>query len=474
MADQYPSVLVAMFAIGIGVSFLAADPRSPTSRALSASVILVGVVIFTYVAGHLGLLTFDPLFWIRAHGIAEAAGLVAGFEWILRIGKTTCGPCGRFGERLTRAAQGLAVLYGVFGVAAPEARAATIDAPEWHSGFFSMPEYWLFAIPFWGAFLLPNVRLFELLRSDLDESERVRLVAFMISVPFFVLGLIVPTKWGPIAIAIGEILFLAGAVRYHVLQGQRGQFLARFLSPQVAELVREQGLSRTLEQNRLQLSVVACDLRGFTAFSETSAPEEVMQLLGEYYSLLGKVVTKYGGTIKDLAGDGMLALVGAPLAVPDHAERSLRLASELRRELTQMVDHWRSLGRDLGFGIGVASGFVTVGAISGAGRFEYAAVGPAVNLAARLCDRAETGTILVDQRTVGLVGDDVAEGVLQRLDAIELKGVARPVTVYAVVGDFTGSAGSGTASNERTSTGSSAGGDHSGGNAARGSVLVPS
>ena len=472
MAEQYPAILVALFAIGIGFSFLAADHRSPTSRALSASVILVGVVIFTYVGEHLGFLVSAEN-WTRLHAVFETAALVTGFEWILRIGKTTCGPCGRFGERLTRTAQGLAVLYGVFGVVLPAARATTIDA-GWHPGLFSMPEYWLFAIPFWGAFLLPNVRLVELLRSDLDESERVRLVAFMIAVPFLVLGLVVPPKWGPITTAIGEILFLAGAVRYHVLQGQRGQFLARFLSPQVAELVREQGLSRTLEQNRLQLSVVACDLRGFTAFSETSAPEEVMELLGEYYSLLGKVVTKYGGTIKDLAGDGMLALVGAPLAVPDHAERSLRLASELRRELTRMVDHWRSLGRDLGFGIGVASGFVTVGAISGAGRFEYAAVGPAVNLAARLCDRAEAGTILVDQRTVGLVGDDVAQGVLERLDAVELKGVARPVMVYAVVGDFDGSAGSGIASNERTSTGSSVGGDQSGGNAARGSVLVPS
>lgn len=430
MGAEYPAILVALFAIGIGISFLAADPESPTSRALAASWVMLGAAIATYVGQNLGFAPDWPRLWPRLHAVTETVALVAGFEWLRRLGRTaeSC----RTG--LLRLAQACALGFGAAGLLFPDARASTIDR-GWDLSLLARPEYYLFAVPFWASFGFSSFRAVEMLRSDLDESERVRLLAFMAATPLLVAGLIVPAEWGPLTTALGEILFLSGAIRYFVLQGQRGQFLARFLSPQVAELVREQGLSRTLHQKRVQLSVVACDLRGFTPFSETAAPEDVMQLLGEYYEVLGHVVTRLGGTIKDLAGDGMLALVGAPLPMVDHAERAVALATELGAELTRVLGRWRALGLDLGFGIGVASGFVTVGAISGAGRFEYVAVGPAVNLAARLCDRAEAGRILVDQRTIGLlpIGADTSR--FARRDGLELKGLSRPVTAHEALAD---------------------------------------
>ncbi len=236
----------------------------------------------------------------------------------------------------------------------------------------------------------------------------------------------------PVTTAIGEIIFLGGAVRYHVLQGQRGQFLARFLSPQVARLVRQRGLVNATQQTRVQLSVVACDLRGFTAFSETAAPEEVMQLLQQYYEVIGAAVTEGGGTIKDLAGDGILTLVGAPIPYADHAQRAVAMALEMRDRGRQVLSHWQKLGLDLGLGLGIASGYVTVGAIGGERRLEYAAVGPPVNLAARLCALAESGQILADQRTAGLIGDNGAAHRFEKLDSVTLKGFTRPVMVFAV------------------------------------------
>jgi class 3 adenylate cyclase len=281
--------------------------------------------------------------------------------------------------------------------------------------------------------ILAAVRVVQFLRLELDHSEKVRLTAFAVAAPFFAALLVVPPRWGPFLTVIGELIFLGGAVRYHVLQGQRGQFLARFLSPQVARLVHERGLSSTMQQQRVQLSVVACDLRGFTSFAETAAPEEVIQFLRDYYQAIGDAVTEFGGTIKDFAGDGVLTLVGAPLPHSDHASRAVSMALRIRENATRVIEHWRSLGLELGLGIGIASGFVTVGTIAGAGRLEYAAIGPAVNLASRLCDHAVSGQILADQRTVGLVGDGRSDFQFESLEPVEFKGFSKALPISEIV-----------------------------------------
>ena len=188
-----------------------------------------------------------------------------------------------------------------------------------------------------------------------------------------------------------------------------------------------------MQQSRIQLSVVACDLRGFTPFAESAAPEEVMELLREYYDTIGAVVSAFGGTVKDLAGDGILCLVGAPIPYADHARRAVDMSLRMRERGGEVLSRWRAMGLDLGLGIGVASGYVTVGVLGGSERLEYAAVGPPVNLAARLCARAESGQILVDQRTVGLVGENDRSR-FERLEHEEtLKGLSRPVVIHALI-----------------------------------------
>jgi class 3 adenylate cyclase len=158
-----------------------------------------------------------------------------------------------------------------------------------------------------------------------------------------------------------------------------------------------------------------------------------MRLLDDYYGAVGEAVTEFGGSIKDFAGDGILALVGAPISYTDHAQRALKISMAIRARTSTIFSHWRALGLELGLGVGVASGFVTVGVISGTQRLEYSAVGPAVNLAARLCSRAEDGQILADSRVVGSVGDTALEARFEQLETAELKGFARPVSIFAVI-----------------------------------------
>jgi class 3 adenylate cyclase len=178
--------------------------------------------------------------------------------------------------------------------------------------------------------------------------------------------------------------------------------------------------------------VVACDLRGFTAFAETAPPEEVIQLLEAYYDAVGQVVARHGGSIKDFAGDGILAIVGAPIPAADHALRAVAMAVEIRDRSTALLGRWKRLGHDLGVGVGVATGFVTVGVIGGMERLEYAAVGPPVNLAARLATHAAAGQVLAEPRVVAAASDGGGGGVVTFVPraTVELKGVARPVMVY--------------------------------------------
>jgi adenylate cyclase len=429
--DQAANLIVALTAIGMALAFWSADPESPSSRALALTLGLLGSSIAIRAFGALGFLAEHPYLWSRIGAVSEAAAAAAGYDWILRIGRTNASadPHSRIGEGLLRAAQGLVAAYALAAVVFPQ---LYVDAVErgWRRGILHRPDFYLFGVLFYGSLLLSMVRVVQLLRRDLDPTEWIRLLALVVATPFFVSGLLLPPMWGAFSMEVGELIFLTGAVHYHVRQGQRGEFLARFLSPQVARLVRERGLASTLQESRVQLSVVCCDLRGFTAFSETAAPEDVFGLLRGYYEAIGNVASEFGGTIKDLAGDGLLCLVGAPLPYDDHAARATAMALGMRERGSEVLKRWRRLGLDLGIGLGVASGFATVGVIAAGGRLEYGAVGPAVNLSSRLCDHAKNGQVLVDQRTVGLIGDE-ADGVTFRpMGEEELKGFSRPMAIF--------------------------------------------
>ncbi len=210
---------------------------------------------------------------------------------------------------------------------------------------------------------------------------------------------------------------------------QRMKRLRRFLSPQVAELVINSGDDSFLGSHRREIVVVFCDLRGFTAFAESSEPEEVMGVLREYHTALGELIFRYEGTLERFTGDGLMVFFNDPISLDDPAQRAVEMALAMRDRVATLVEGWSRLGHDLGFGVGIAQGFATLGRIGYEGRFDYAAIGTVTNLAARLCGEADTGQVLVSQRVFSAV-EDLAVG--EPVGALELKGFSRPIRAYGV------------------------------------------
>jgi adenylate cyclase len=206
--------------------------------------------------------------------------------------------------------------------------------------------------------------------------------------------------------------------------------LERFLAPQVAQLVASSGHEALLASHRGEVTVVFCDLRGFTAFTESNEPEEVMDVLREYHAALGELIFRYEGTLDRYAGDGVMVLFNAPIPLPDHTKRAVKMAVEMRDAVGKLTQKWRSRGHSLGFGIGIAVGYATLGQIGFDRRLEYAAVGSVTNLASRLCDEAKAGQIVVSQRAYGVV-EQWAEA--RPIEDLSLKGFARPVPVVEVL-----------------------------------------
>jgi class 3 adenylate cyclase len=210
---------------------------------------------------------------------------------------------------------------------------------------------------------------------------------------------------------------------------QRMNRLRRFLSPQVADLVINSGDDSILGSHRREIVVVFCDLRGFTAFAESSEPEEVMGVLREYHAALGELIFRYEGTLERFTGDGLMVFFNDPITLEEPAQRAVEMALAMRDRVAGLVEGWSRLGHDLGFGVGIAQGFATLGRIGYEGRFDYAAIGTVTNLAARLCGEADAGQVLVSQRVFSAV-DAVAAG--EPVGALELKGFSRPIRVFRV------------------------------------------
>ena len=205
--------------------------------------------------------------------------------------------------------------------------------------------------------------------------------------------------------------------------------MKRFLAPQIAELIISSGDDHVLESHRRDVAVLFCDLRGFTAFAETAAPEEIMGVLREYHACLGRLVHQYEGTLERFTGDGLIVIFNDPLPCPDPSLRAVRMAVDMRAAIDGLSAQWRKLGHELGFGIGIAYGYATLGRVGYEGRFDYTAIGSVVNLAARLCGEAERGQILVD-RKVNAAVESVA--VVEPLGELTLKGFHRPVSAFNI------------------------------------------
>jgi class 3 adenylate cyclase len=221
---------------------------------------------------------------------------------------------------------------------------------------------------------------------------------------------------------------LEARVASQVSELERMARLRRFLPPQVAEIVAS-AEEKALDSHRRDVTVVFCDLRGFTAFSESAEPEEVMQLLGEYHEALGRLVQDFQGTLERFTGDGIMVFFNDPFPCPDPCGQAVRMALEMRRRVGELAARWKDYGHELGFGVGIAHGYATLGRVGFDQRFDYAAVGSVVNLAARLCGEAHDGEILVDRKVHAAVHSFADT---QSAGELSLKGFQRPVPAFKV------------------------------------------
>lgn len=219
-------------------------------------------------------------------------------------------------------------------------------------------------------------------------------------------------------------------VEEQIVELERIGRLKRFLPPQVAELVSS-GDEGLLESHRREISVVFCDLRGFTSFAEAAEPEEVISVLREYHDTLGVLIDKFEGTVERFSGDGLLVLFNDPLPCHDPSGIAVRMAVEMRTEVARLIAKWGKYDHELGFGIGIAHGYATLGCVGFRGRFQYSVTGRVANLASRLCDKALDGQILVDAKVCAQV-QALAE--LEGVGDLELKGFRRPVQAFNVRG----------------------------------------
>jgi class 3 adenylate cyclase/CheY-like chemotaxis protein len=225
---------------------------------------------------------------------------------------------------------------------------------------------------------------------------------------------------------------LESRVEMQVAQLERMGRLRRFLSPQLAELIVDSGDDSFLESHRREIVVVFCDLRGFTAFAESSEPEEVLSVLNEYHHALGDLIFRFEGTLERFTGDGLMVFFNDPVRCEDGPLRAIRMSVAMRTRVRKLAEAWAQQGHDLAMGVGIAQGYATLGTIGFDGRHDYAAIGSVTNLAARLCADAAGWQILVTERVFtaagsSVVGEDAGEremrGFSRKIRSLSVKGV---------------------------------------------------
>ncbi len=219
-------------------------------------------------------------------------------------------------------------------------------------------------------------------------------------------------------------------VRNQVEELERLGQLRRFLSPQLSDAIVSSGDDSVLRSHRRQVAVLFCDLRGYTGFADSVEPEELLRVLGEFHEAIGRLVQRFEATVGFLAGDGVEVFFNDPIEIPDPALRAVRMALALRDEMADLTPRWAKRGYALDFGVGIALGYATCGEIGFEGRSDYAAIGSVTNLASRLCDEAVQGQVLISQRTLADVDDEVAT---EAAGEFALKGFAKPVPAFNVV-----------------------------------------
>jgi adenylate cyclase len=426
----YAGMAIGAVTIGLGLALLLCQHATRASLSIVLCFVALGLAIITGLPQWDHVDSDNPSIWARVVVIFPAAVIAGSASYLMGLLETSSAE--PRAERRIRAViklcYALAGLLVVLGALLPVEHLneyqLSIDEP----GFFTSTGFLVF-----GSYYVVVGAVFAaawilMARQRLDVGERVRAIVAAVMSPLLVVITIVPLVPSMIILGITLVIGVYGQFRYFVAQGERGAFLSRFLSAQVAETVRIDGLASVMQPGEREVTVIACDLRGFTAYAEAVPSQAVIDLLGEYYDAVGGAVAEIGGTVKDYAGDGVLMLIGAPLPRSDHAAAGLRLAVLLQATIRPVLAHWSTGPHPLGMGIGVASGTVTAGAVGSSSRMEYTAVGTAVNVAARLCSSAVDGETLVDQATVELAGID---GLTPRGN-MSIKGLSAEHMVYSL------------------------------------------
>ena len=224
-------------------------------------------------------------------------------------------------------------------------------------------------------------------------------------------------------VAIAVVL----ARQLETIERQRTE-LARY-APQAAELLSSVEGRQLLSGHRREITALFADLRGFTAFAEKADPEEVLGVLRDYHATVGILAVENHGTVEHFAGDGLMVFFNDPAPVADHQLAAVQTACEMRDRFARLAADWHKRGYELGLGIGIATGYATVGRIGFEGRYDYGAVGTSVILASRLSSAAKAGEILISQRVMAAVEDSVEADAVTDL---ELKGFSTATTAYSV------------------------------------------
>jgi adenylate cyclase len=222
---------------------------------------------------------------------------------------------------------------------------------------------------------------------------------------------------------------LSEKVTRQVEEIQRISRLKRYLSPQIAETVLRED-ENLFKSHRREITVVFVDLRGFTAFSDSAEPEEVMEVLHGYHAEMGRLVFQFEGTLVRFAGDGIVIFFNDPIPCANHTEKAARMALEMQARAVELRKDWLKKGYELDVGVGLAAGFATIGNIGFEGRMDYDAIGNVMNLAARLCAEAKGGQILIDQKTLSKIEELV---VTESLESLNVKGLSRPVSAFTII-----------------------------------------
>jgi DNA-binding response OmpR family regulator len=206
--------------------------------------------------------------------------------------------------------------------------------------------------------------------------------------------------------------------------------LKRFFSPHLAEMIVSSGSEDMLKSHRSNITVVFCDLRGFTGFSETAEHEDIMRVLREFHETVGPLISEFEGTLEHFAGDGLMIIFNDPVPIPDPEARAIRMADAMRDMMGNLISRWEKRDHNLGFGVGIANGYATLGQIGFEGRYHYGAIGSVLNLASRLCDHAKAGQILITNRIYAEV-EPLVE--VEDIGALDLKGFHKPISTLNLV-----------------------------------------